>query len=159
MVFFLPKIKQLLFLIILFNISISEFINKNTLISTPLFNQENFARVHTVFYQNEKKNSNIILLSDESVSSVNLSKKEINYRKKINKFSEIVSLEPKNYFLTQRKSNTVEVYRTETGQFVNSLEVISNNDLLYNVETVKVREFTMTIFLSFKSISIQSKKK
>ena len=160
MVFFdIAKIKQLLFLIILFNISISEFINKNTLISTPLFNQESFPRVHTVFYQNEKKNSNIILLSDESVSSVNLSKKEINYRKKINKFSEIVSLEPKNYFLTQRQSNTVEVYRTETGQFVNSLEVISNNDLLYNVETVKVREFTMTIFLSFKSISIQSKKK
>ena len=157
--FYLLKLKQLLFLLILFNISSSEFINKNTLISSPLFNQENFGNVHKIFYQNDKKDSNLILLSEDSISSVNLPKKEINYRKKINKYSEIVSLEAKNYFLSKRKSNTVEVYRTETGQFVNSLEIIGNNDLLYEVKTIKINELTMTIFLSLKSLTIQSKKK
>ena len=156
---FLSKIRQLLLLILLFNISSSEFLNKNNLIYSPLFNQENFVRVHRVFYQNEKKNSNLILLSEDSISSVNIAEKVINYRKKINKFSEIVNLEPKNFFLAERKSNSVEVYRTETGQFVNSLEIISKDDLLYRVETIKIKEFTMTIFLSFKSLTIQSKKK
>ena len=157
--FFVLKVKQLIYLLILFNISSSEFLNKNTLISSPLFNHENFGKVHKIFYQNDKKDSNLILLSEDSFSSVNLPQKEINYRKKINKFSEIVSLEPKNLFLTQRRSNTVEVYRTETGQFVNSLEIISKNDLLYDVKTIKINELTMTIFLSFKSLTIQSKKK
>ena len=159
MAIFLSKLKQFLFLFFLFNISVCEFLNKNSLISSPLFTQENFGNIHRIFYQNEKKNSNLILLSEESVSSINLQKNEVNYRKKVNKFSEIVNLEPKNFFLTQRDSNTVEVYRTETGQFVNSLEIISNNDLLYNVKTIKIKEFTVTIFLSFKSLSMQSKKK
>ena len=65
----------------------------------------------------------------------------------------------KIFFLTQRKSTTVEVFRTETGQFVNSLEIISKDDLLFGVKTMKIKEFTLTIFLSFKSLSIQSKKK
>ena len=145
-------------MILLFNISLSEFQNKNNLIFSPLFSQENFGRVHKIFYQNDKKDSNLILLSEDSISSVNLPKKEVNYRKTVNKLSEIVSLEQKNFFVTQRQSNTVEVFRTETGQFVNSLEIISNNDLLYKVQTVKIKEFTMTIFLSFKSLIMQSKK-
>ena len=159
MVFFLSKIRTLLIMIILFNISLSEFQNKNNLIFSPLFSQENFGRVHKIFYQNDKKDSNLILLSEDSISSINLPKKEVNYRKTVNKLSEIVSLEQKNFFVTQRNSNTVEVFRTETGQFVNSLEIISNNDLLYKVQTVKIKEFTMTIFLSFKSLIMQSKKK
>ena len=159
MVCFLQKINQSILIILLFNIVSSEFVNKNTLISTPLFNQENFGRVHRLFYQNGKKDSNIIVLSEDSISSVNLQKNEINYRKKTNKFSEIVSLEPKNFFVTKQNGNTVEVFRTETGQFVNSLELISKNDLLYDVKTVKIKEFTMTIFVSFKSLIIQSKKK
>ena len=159
MAFFSIKIRQILLLFILFNITSNEFLNKNSLISSPLFSQENFGKIHKVFYQNDKENSNLILLSENSISSVNIPKNEINYRRKINKLSEIVNLEPKNYFLTQRKSNTVEVYRTETGQFVNSLEIISNNDLLYDVKTVKIKDLTMTIFISFKSITIQTKKK
>ena len=155
----LSKIKQLLLLIILFNISSSEFLNKNNLIYSPLFNHENFARVYKVFYQNEKKDSNLIFLSEDSVSSVNIAKKETNYRKKINRYTEIVNLEPKNFFLSQRNSNTVEVYRTETGQFVNSLEILPQNDYLFRVETIKIKEFTMTIFASYKSLTIQSKKK
>ena len=150
MAIFLSKLNQLIFLFFLLNISACEFLNKNSLISSPLFTQENFGNIHRIFYQNEKKNSNLILLSEDSVSSINLQKNEVNYRKKVNKFSEIVNLEPKNFFLTQRDSNTVEVFRTETGQFVNSLEIISSNDLLYNVKTVKIKEFTVTIFLSFK---------
>ena len=159
MVFFLSKIRTLLIMTLLFNISLSEFQNKNNLIFSPLFSQENFGRVHKIFYQNDKKDSNLILLSEDSISSVNLPKKEVNYRKTVNKLSEIVSLEQKNFFVTQRQSNTVEVFRTETGQFVNSLEIISNNDFLYKVQTVKIKEFTMTIFLSFKSLIMQSKKK
>ena len=159
MAFFSIKIRQIILLLILFNITSNEFLNKNSLISSPLFSQENFGKIHKVFYQNDKENSNLILLSENSISSVNIPKNEINYRRKINKLSEIVNLEPKNYFLTQRKSNTVEVYRTETGQFVNSLEIISNNDLLYDVKTVKIKDLTMTIFISFKSITIQTKKK
>ena len=159
MAFFLSKIRQILFLLFLINLSSSEFINKNNLIYTPLFSQENFGNIHKIFYQNDKKNSNLIAVSEDSISSINLKTKEINYRKKINKLSEIVSLEPKNFFLTQRKSNTVEVFRTETGQFVNSLEILSNDDLLFDVKSVKIKEFTMTIFLSFKSLTIQSKKK
>ena len=159
MAFFLHKINQIILFIFLFNILTCEFLNKNSLIYSPLFTQENFGNVHKIFYQNEKKNSNLILLSDDSVSSVNLQKNEVNYRKKINKNSEIINLEPKNFFLAGRESNTVEIYRTETGQFVNSLEILSNNDLLYNVKTIKIKEFTVTIFLSFKSLSMQSKKK
>ena len=159
MVCFLQKLKQSLLIILLLNIISTKFTNKNTLISTPLFNQENFGKIHRIFYQNEKKNSNIILLSEDSISSINLQKNEINFRKKMNKFSEIVSLEPKNYFVTRHQSNIVDVYRTETGQFVNSLEIISKNDFLYDVKTVKIKEFTMTIFVSFKSLTIQSKKK
>ena len=159
MVFFLSKFRNIFILMLLFNISFSEFQNKNNLIFSPLFSQENFGRVHKIFYQNDKKDSNLILLSEDSISSINIPKKEVNYRKAVNKLSEIVSLEPKNFFVTQRNSNTVEVFRTETGQFVNSLEIISNNDLLYNVQTVKIKEFTMTIFLSFKSLIMQSKKK
>ena len=159
MVFLLTKLKHLLVLFLLFNLSSSEFINKNSLISSPLFNQENFGRVRRIFYQNDKKNSNLILLSDNSVSSVNLSNKEINYRKKLNQFSDIVNLEPKNFFVAQKSSKTVEIFRTETGQFVNSLEVISDNDLLYQIKSVKIKEFTMTIFLSFKSLVFQCRKK
>ncbi len=159
MAFFLHKINQIILFIFLFNILTCEFLNKNSLIYSPLFTQENFGNVHKIFYQNDKKNSNLILLSDDSVSSVNLQKNEVNYRKKINQNSEIINLEPKNFFLAGRDSNTVEVYRTETGQFVNSLEILSNNDLLYNVKTIKIKEFTVTIFLSFKSLSMQSKKK
>ena len=159
MAFNLLKINQIIILFILFNITSNEFLNKNTLTASPLFSQENFGKIHKVFYQNEKENSNLILVSENSISSINIPKNEINYRRKINKLSEIVNLEPKNYFLTQRQSNTVEVYRTETGQFVNSLEIISNDDLLYDVKTVKIKDLTMTIFISFKSITIQSKKK
>ena len=151
--------KQIYFFLFLFNTISSEFINKNKLIYSPLFYQENLGKVRKIFYQNEKQDSNLIILSDDSISSVNLSKKEINYRKKINPHSEIVSLESKNFFVTQPKSTSVEVFRTETGQYVNSLELIDENNLLYNVKTLKIKEFTLTIFLSFKSLIIQSKKK
>ena len=153
------KSRQIFIFLILFNIISSEFLNKNTLIYSPLFHQENFGKVRKLFYQNEKQNSNIILLSEDNVSSVNLSKKEINYRKKVNPQSDIVDLEQKNFFITQPKSTTVEVFRTETGQFVNSLEIISKNNLLYNIKMLKIKEFTLTIFVSFKALIMQSKKK
>ena len=153
------KLRQIFVFLILFNIITSEFQNKNTLIYSPLFHQENVGKIRKILYQNEKKNSNLILLSDDSISSVNLSKKEINYRKKINPFSEIVSLEQKNFFVTQPKSTSVEVFRTESGQFVNSLEIITENNLLYDVKTIKIKEFSINIFVSFKSLIIQSKKK
>ena len=126
---------------------------------SPFFNQENFCKIRKIFYQNDKPNSNLILLSEDNLSSVNLSKKEINYRKKINPQSEIVSLEQKNFFLTQPKSSTVEVFRTETGQFVNSLDIISKNNLLYDIKTIKIKEFTLNIFVAYKSLIMQSKKK
>ena len=153
------KLRQIFVFLILFNIITSEFQNKNTLIYSPLFHQENVGKIRKILYQNEKKNSNLILLSDDSISSVNLSKKEINYRKKVNPFSEIVSLEQKNFFVTQPKSTSVEVFRTESGQFVNSLEIITENNLLYDVKTIKIKEFSINIFVSFKSLIIQSKKK
>ena len=153
------KANQIFIFLILFNIISSEFQNKNKLIYSPLFHQENFGKIRKIFYQNEKQNSNLILLSEDTISSVNLSSKEINYRKKINPSSEIIALEPKNFFVTQPKSTSVEVFRTETGQFVNSLEVISKNNLLYNVKTLKIKEFAINIFLSFKALIIQSKKK
>ncbi len=130
--------KQIYFFLFLFNTISSEFINKNKLSYSPLFYQENVCKVRKIFYQNEKQDSNLIILSDDSISSVNLSKKEINYRKKINQHSEIVSLESKNFFVTQPKSTSVEVFRTETGQYVNSLELIDENNLLYNVKTLKI---------------------
>ena len=153
------KFKQIIIFFILVNIITSEFQNKNNLISSPLFHEENIGKIRKIFYQNEKKDSNLILLSEDSISSVNLSKKEINYRKKINPLSEIVSLEPKNFFVTQPKSTTVEVFRTESGQFVNSLEIITGNNLLYDVKTIKIKEFQINIFISFKALIIQSKKK
>jgi len=153
------KTKQIFIFLILFNIISSEFLNKNKLIYSPFFNQENFCKIRKIFYQNDKPNSNLILLSEDNLSSVNLSKREINYRKKINPQSEIVSLEQKNFFLTQPKSSTVEVFRTETGQFVNSLDIISKNNLLYDIKTIKIKEFTLNIFVAYKSLIMQSKKK
>ena len=153
------KSRQIFIFLILFNIISSEFLNKNKLIYSPLFHHENIGKIRKIFYQNDKKNSNLILLSEDNISSVNLSQKQINYQKKINPLSEIVSLEPKNFFVTQPKSSSVEVFRTESGQFVNSLEILSGNNLLYDVKTLKIKEFTINIFLSFKSLIIQSKKK
>ena len=153
------KSRQIFIFLILFNIISSEFLNKNKLIYSPLFHHENIGKIRKIFYQNDKKNSNLILLSEDNISSVNLSKKQINYQKKINPLSEIVSLEQKNFFVTQPKSTSVEVFRTESGQFVNSLEILSGNNLLYDVKTLKIKEFTINIFLSFKSLIIQSKKK
>ena len=151
--------KNIFIFLALFNIISSEFLNKNTLIYSPLFHQENFGKVHKIFYQNENQKSNLVLLSKDSISSVNLSSKEIKYRKKINPSSEIVNLESKNFFLSQPKSTSVEVYRTENGHFVNSLDVIKENNLVFNVKTVKIKEYTLTIFVSFKAIIMQSKKK
>ena len=153
------KSRQIFIFLILFNIITTEFLNKNNLIYSPLFHQENVGKIRKIFYQNEKQNSNLIILSEDNISSVNLAKKEINYQKKINPSSEIVSLEQKNFFVTQPKSTSVEVFRTESGQFVNSLEILSGNNLLYDVKTLKIKEFTINIFLSFKSLIIQSKKK
>ena len=153
------KSKQIFIFLILFNIITSEFQNKNKLIYSSLFQHENIGKIGKILYQNEKEDSNLILLSDDSVSSVNLSKKEINYKKKLNPFSEIVSLDQKNFFVTQPKSTSVEVFRTESGQFVNSLEILKGNNLLYDVKSLKIKEFQITIFLSFKSLIIQSKKK
>ena len=153
------KLNQIFLILILFNIISSEFINKNKLIYSPFFHQENFGKVHRIFYKNEKEDSNLILISDDSISSVNLAKKEINYRKKVNQRSEIVNLDSKNFFVTQPQSSTVEVFRTETGQFINSLDILSKNNLLYNVKSIKIKEFTLTIFVAFKSLIMQSKKK
>ena len=153
------KARQIFIFLILFNIITTEFLNKNNLIYSPLFHQENVGKIRKIFYQNEKQNSNLIILSEDNISSVNLAKKEINYQKKINPSSEIVSLEQKNFFVTQPKSTSVEVFRTESGQFVNSLEILSGNNLLYDVKTLKIKEFTLNIFLAFKSLIIQSKKK
>ena len=105
MAFFLSKIRQILVFLILFNLSSTEFINKNNLIYSPLFSQENLGNIHKIFYQNDKKNSNLIILSEDSVSSANLLSGEINYRKKINKLSEIVSVEPKNFFFNSKKKH------------------------------------------------------
>ena len=151
--------RHIFIFLVLFNIISSEFLNKNSLIYSPLFHQENFGKVRNIFYQNENQNSNLILLSKDSISSVNLSKKEINYRKKINPLDDIVSLEAKNFFVYQPKSTSVQIFRTETGQFVNSLELISPDNLLYDIKTIKIKEFTLTIFISFKAIIMQSKKK
>ena len=152
------KLNQIFLILILFNIISSEFINKNKLIYSPFFHQENFGKVHRIFYKNEKEDSNLILISDDSISSVNLAKKEINYRKKVNQRSEIVNLDSKNFFVTQPQSSTVEVFRTETGQFINSLDILSKNNLLYNVKSIKIKEFTLTIFIAFKSLIMQYKK-
>ena len=151
--------RHIFIFLILFNIISSEFLNKNSLIYSPLFHQENFGKIRKIYYQNENQNSNLILASKDSISSVNLSKKEINYRKKINPLDEIISLEPKNFFMTQPKTTSVQIYRTETGQFVNSLDIISKDNLLYDVKTIKIKEYTLTIFVSFKAIIMQSKKK
>ena len=122
--------RHIFIFLILFNIISSEFLNKNSLIYSPLFHQENFGKIRKIYYQNENQNSNLILASKDSISSVNLSKKEINYRKKINPLDDIISLEPKNFFMTQPKTTSVQIYRTETGQFVNSLDIISKDNLL-----------------------------
>ena len=61
--------------------------------------------------------------------------------------------------MTQPKTTSVQIYRTETGQFVNSLDIISKDNLLYDVKTIKIKEYTLTIFVSFKAIIMQSKKK
>ena len=151
--------RHIFIFLILFNIISSEFLNKNSLIYSPLFHQENFGKIRKIYYQNENQNSNLILASKDSISSVNLSKKEINYRKKINPLDDIISLEPKNFFMTQPKTTSVQIYRTETGQFVNSLDIISKDNLLYDVKTIKIKEYTLTIFVSFKAIIMQSKKK
>ena len=42
---------------------------------------------------------------------------------------------------------------------MNSLDVIKENNLVFNVKTVKIKEYTLTIFVSFKAIIMQSKKK
>ena len=151
--------RHIFIFLVLFNIISSEFLNKNSLIYSPLFHQENLGKIRNIFYQNENQNSNLILLSKDSISSVNLSKKEINYRKKINPLDDIVSLEAKNFFVIRPKTTSVQVFRTETGQFVNSLEIISPDNLLYNIKTIKIKEFTLTIFITFKAIIMQSKKK
>ena len=151
--------RQIFIFLILFNIISSEFLNKNSLIYSPLFHQENFGKIRKIYYQNENQNSNLILLSKDSISSVNLSKKEINYRKKINPLDDIISLEPKNFFVMQPKTPSVQVYRTETGQFVNSLDIISKDNLIYDIKTIKIKEYTLTIFVSFKAIIMQTKKK
>ena len=152
-------LKKLILLFLIFNLSSSEITNKNTLLFTPLFSQENFGRIRRIFYQNEKQKSNLLFLSDDSVSSANLSNRNINFRKKLNKNCEIINLDKKNFFVAEPKSSSVQVYRTETGQLINSLELINENDLMLKIETVKVNEVTMTVFLSFKSLQIQSKKK
>ena len=132
--------RHIFIFLILFNIISSEFLNKNSLIYSPLFHQENLGKIRNIFYQNENQNSNLILLSKDSISSVNLSKKEINYRKKINPLDDIVSLEAKNFFVIRPKTTSVQVFRTETGQLVNSLEIISPDNLLYNIKTIKIKE-------------------
>lgn len=50
----------------------------------------------------------------------------------------------------------MEAFNTdeETGQFVNSLEIISNNEFLYDVKTIKIKQFTMIIFLLIKLLTI-----
>ena len=152
-------LKKLLLLFLIFNLSTSEIVNKNSLLFKNLFSQENFGRIRKIFYQNDKPKSNLLFLSDDSISSANLSNGNINFRKKLNKNSEVINLDQKNFFVVEPKTSSVQIYRTETGQLINSLELINENDLILKIETIKFNEVSMTVFFSFKSLQIQSKKK